>query len=90
MKKIISKSDFKEHLASAHRIPERDFDRIMEEVNSYYDISVNEYIQTRHQQLKSDGSKNEEIYQQILREIEERRFTAPRLTVRQVRRIIYG
>jgi len=90
MKKIISKAEFKTYLVSAYPISGDDFDRIIEEFNGFYDVTLNDYIQNRHLELKSDEKKNEEIYELLIEEIKGMRFKAPGLTTRQVRRIIYG
>ena len=47
-------------------------------------------IQARHLELKAQGLNNEDIYTSIQQEIEKRRFKAPSLSIRQIRRIIYG
>ena len=90
MGKYISKAELKDYLISAYPLSERDIERILEEINGFYDITVHDYIQSRHQELISHGKKNNVIYQQLLEEINERRFRAPKLSQRQVRRIIYG
>ncbi len=90
MEKIISKEEFKDHVLSISPISEGQFEKLLEEINNYYDIGVKEYIQTRHLELKKLGMKNEEIYRTLLDEIGQRRFASPELSLRQVRRIIYG
>ncbi|MCP4688528.1 MAG: hypothetical protein GY859_10780 [Desulfobacterales bacterium] len=90
MAKIISKEDFKNYMVSIHPISESDFERLVEDFNSYYDTDVKEYIRSRHFHLKKQGMANEDIYRKLEVEIENRRFKSPVFSTRQIRRIIYG
>jgi hypothetical protein len=47
-------------------------------------------VARRHGELRAEGLRNEAIYERIREEVRQRRFAAPPLTPRQVRRIIYG
>ena len=51
---------------------------------------VDEYIAERHRELQTQGLPNPAIYDTIGRELSVLRFTAPALSVRQIRRRIYG
>lgn len=51
---------------------------------------VDEYIATRHRELRARGARNDVIYETIAQEIPTLRFAAPKLTARQIRRRIYG
>jgi hypothetical protein len=51
---------------------------------------VDDYIAERHRELQARGTRNEEIYETIARELPTLRFVAPRLSPRQIRRRIYG
>ena len=59
-------------------------------VLSYYSESVQAFVARRHGELQRDGHRNREIYTQLLQELQHRRFRAPALTERQLRRWIYG
>lgn len=63
---------------------------LIEEVLAYFDESVDEYVRRRHRELQFSGLKNDRIYDLIAAEVGEWRFPASALSVRQVRRIIYG
>lgn len=52
--------------------------------------SVDEFIQTRHAQLQRQGYRGQEIYAVIQAELSHWRFGAPALSIRQIRRRIYG
>ncbi len=90
MKAMITKEEFKDYIVSAYSISENDFERLMDEVNHFYDYEFQSYIQSRHLKLKENGLNNQEIYQILQKEIKEQRFRAPTLSERQIRRIIYG
>jgi len=81
---------FKEHIIASFNITDKEFDRLMDEIHNFYNETLEEYIQHRHFVLKREGLKNNEIYKSVLEEIKQRRFTASKLSERQVRRIIYG
>lgn len=65
-------------------------ERLMEEFLIYFNQTVEEWVRSRHYQLQRQGYKNEDIYSIIANEIETRRFTSEPLSIRQIRRLIYG
>jgi hypothetical protein len=64
--------------------------RVVAEVLDYFDSDVDEHIRTRHAQLQRGGLSNPAIFALINGELEELRFKAPSLSVRQIRRRVYG
>ena len=65
--------------------------RLVLDVLAQYAETLDDYVRRRHAELKRiDGLKNAQIYARILSEVREQRFTAPALSERQIRRIIYG
>lgn len=82
--------DLEQHLLSSYNLDSRDLPRLLEDISGFFDMTLEEFVQLRHQQLRHQGLKNEEIYKRLLEEIEERRFKAPSLSTRQIRRLIYG
>ena len=63
---------------------------MVEEVLAYFSESAPEFVARRHTDLKREGLANAAIFERIAREVDLRRFAAPRLTERQIRRLIYG
>jgi len=51
---------------------------------------VDEVVRRRHRELQARGMANAEIFDRIVEELRVRPVAAPPLTVRQVRRTIYG
>lgn len=64
--------------------------RVVAEVLDAFEATVDDFIAVRHDELQRQGWPNDAIYQQIRRELEGRRFRAPELSDRQIRRRIYG
>lgn len=65
-------------------------ERAIEELLDALDETVDAFISRRHDELQRHGYTNREIYAEIARELSERRFRAPELSERQIRRRIYG
>ena len=64
--------------------------RIVEEVVSFYGETAEAFVTRRHRELQAEGLRNRAIYARIAAELEGRRFRAPGLSERQIRRIVYG
>lgn len=90
MAKITLDEQFKNYLLSAYPVDESLLDHLVEDLSEYFSGNVQEFIQKRHKQLHSEGNKNNEIYLQIQSELTERRFASPEMSLRQIRRAIYG
>jgi hypothetical protein len=88
--KLIDKETFKAYITATYALNESDFDRLMEDLNYFYELELKAFIRIRHLELKSNGMKNDQIYQTLKLEINERRFKGETLSERQIRRIIYG
>jgi len=65
-------------------------ERLMEEFLIYFNQTVEEWVRSRHYHLQRQGYKNEAIYSIIAEELGMRRFTSEPLSIRQIRRLIYG
>src|ERR1700722_8446479 len=76
--------------AASTGLPQATAVRVVKDINAYYDETVEEYVRRRHTELKNKSRKNNVIWPEIAAEIAQRRFKAPDLTDRQLRRIIYG
>ena len=78
------------HLSRSTGITPANAAHLIAEVVEFFTDSVESFVHKRHTTLRATGLKNEAIYTQIQRELSERRFAAPPLSTRQIRRIIYG
>jgi hypothetical protein len=64
--------------------------RVIDEVLAYFQETVDEFVVRRHGELQAESQRNQDIFGQITAELGQRRFAAPALTQRQIRRLIYG
>jgi hypothetical protein len=65
-------------------------ERVVDDVVAYFAESTEDYVRRRHHTLKTRGLKNPEIWSQISQELSHRVVSAPELSERQLRRIVYG
>ena len=79
-----------EHLTTTSALTAPEAARVAEDVVAFYREPVEAWVRRRHQQLKTRGEHNPEIFAQIGAELSTRVFAAPELTERQIRRVIYG
>lgn len=90
MAKLSLDEQFKNYLLSIYPIDGSLLDRLVEELGDHFSKDVKYFISDRHRELHSDGLNNDQIYRQIQRELKERRFVGPEMSIRQIRRAIYG
>jgi hypothetical protein len=64
--------------------------RVIADVLGYFSESPEEYIRRRHRELKALGLTNDRAFERIAAEIPQQRYVAPELTLRQLRRAVYG
>ncbi len=79
-----------DHLERSTGLSRGDARRIVEEVLAWCGEDTEALVRRRHRELRAEGLANPEAFREIVRELPERRVAAPRLTERQVRRVIYG
>jgi hypothetical protein len=64
--------------------------RVIADVVAYFDETVDEFVRRRHHELRLRQVKNAQIWSALAGEISTRKFGAPVMTERQLRRIVYG
>ncbi|MDE3132099.1 MAG: hypothetical protein KGL16_13190 [Acidobacteriota bacterium] len=64
--------------------------RLVDDVLAYFSETSEEFVRRRHRELQRDGIANAESFVVIGRELAQRRVAGPRLSERQIRRVIYG
>jgi hypothetical protein len=77
-------------ISEAYGVPASQAERIIEEVLIAYGDTVEEWVRSRHIRLRSRGMRNEDIYRRLEEELPHRRFSSEPLSLRQIRRLIYG
>ena len=78
------------HVVASTGLPESAAARLVEDVLAFHDEPVEAYVRRRHAELKTHGSRNDEIFARLREELGGRVVAAPDLSERQLRRIIYG
>jgi hypothetical protein len=82
--------DLASYLAASTGLPQPTAVRVIDDVTTYFSETIEEFIRRRHSELHRRQHKNEEIWPLIAVELAQRRFAAPSLSERQLRRIVYG
>jgi hypothetical protein len=82
--------DLARHLAASTGLPLPTAGRVIADVATYFNETIEEFVCRRHAELKHRQHKNDEIWPLIAAELGQRRFAAPGLSERQLRRMVYG
>ncbi|MER5396563.1 hypothetical protein AB0D33_01590 [Streptomyces sp. NPDC048404] len=64
--------------------------RVIQDVLAYFDETAQEFVRRRHRELQAQGLVNESIFERIEADLKYRAVAPPELTLRQLRRIVYG
>ena len=79
-----------DHVVASTGLTPAEAARVIDDVLAFHAESVEEFVRRRHAQLKTYGARNDEIFARIAEEVAGRVVAAPRLSERQLRRMIYG
>jgi ribosomal protein L18E len=80
-----------DHLTHTSALSEREAARVVADVLTYFSEPTEAYVRRRHAELKArSGLTNDEIFQRIAAELPGRRVAPPELSLRQLRRMVYG
>lgn len=82
--------DLVRHVAASTGLPEAVAGRVVADIAAYFAESVEDFVRRRHGEMRAMHKKNDTIWPQIAAELGTRRFGAPELSERQLRRIVYG
>jgi hypothetical protein len=78
------------HLARTSPLSPGEAARVVAEVLGYFSESAEEFVRRRHRELKSGGLTNDQAFARIAAELPTRRVVPPQLSLRQLRRVVYG
>ena len=81
--------DLARYLAASTSLPQPTAVRVIADVATYFNETIEEFVGRRHAELQRRQHKNDEIWPLIAAELRQRRFAAPALSERQLRRIVY-
>jgi len=79
-----------DHLAASTGLPGGVAARVVDEVVEYFAEPLEAYVRRRHTELRRVGLGNEAIFDRVAEELEHRLVQPPRLSTRQLRRLVYG
>jgi hypothetical protein len=65
-------------------------ERLIAEVVGYFSEPAQTFVRRRHGELKARGLTNDQAFQQIAAELQQRLVSPPEYSQRQLRRIVYG
>ncbi len=78
------------HLQRTTAIGPGEARRVVEDVLAWCAEDIEAFVRRRHRELRAQGAANSEAFERIARELTTRRVAAPALSIRQIRRVIYG
>jgi hypothetical protein len=87
---IVPDPELVDRIAASTGLSAAEAARIVDDVVAFHAEPVEEYVRRRHAHLQTYGARNPEIFARIAEELGDRVVAAPRLTERQLRRIVYG
>jgi len=87
---VAADSELVERIVASTGLTRAEATRVVEDVVAFHAEPVEEFVRRRHAHLKTYGAKNPEIFARIAEELGARVVAAPRLTERQLRRVVYG
>lgn len=79
-----------EHLQRTTAIGPGEARRVVEDVLAWCAEDTEAFVRRRHRELRAQGTANLKAFEQIAEELTTRRVAAPALSLRQIRRVIYG
>jgi hypothetical protein len=82
--------DLARYLAASTGLPPSTAVRVIADVTTYFSETIEDFVRRRHAELRRGQHKNDEIWPVIAAELSQRRFAAPGLSERQLRRLVYG
>lgn len=85
-----SDTDLVEHLRCTNAMTPSQAAKVAAELLAFYAETTEQFVRRRHRELQAAGGRNPDIFAAIASELEQRRVTPPRLSPRQLRRLVYG
>ncbi|MCO6003754.1 hypothetical protein NE236_02070 [Actinoallomurus purpureus] len=78
------------HLSRTSPLSPGEAARVVADVLAYFAEPAEDFVRRRHAELKARGLTNDRIFERIAAELSSRRVAPPELSLRQLRRIVYG
>ena len=83
-------ADLVGHVSRSTGLPPAVAARVVADVVAYFTETPADFVRRRHAELKRRGLTNDAIFRSLADELGHRRFAAPELSERQLRRLVYG
>jgi hypothetical protein len=81
--------DLARYLAASTGLPQPTAVRVIADVTTYFGETIEEFVRRRHGVLRRRQRKTDDIWPLIAAELGQRRFAAPPMSERQLRRLVY-
>ena len=78
------------HLVGTTGLSAAEAARVVEDVLDFHDEPLESFVRRRHAELRLTGLHNPEVFDLVAAELAGRVVAAPRLSARQLRRIVHG
>ncbi|WP_371529069.1 hypothetical protein OG302_26620 [Streptomyces sp. NBC_01283] len=82
--------DLVDHLTRSTPLQRGEALRVIQDVLAYFDETTEQFVRRRHRELQGQGLLNAAIFEQISADLKYRAVAPPELSLRQLRRMIYG
>ncbi|MFE5867803.1 hypothetical protein ACFQ6V_04005 [Streptomyces roseifaciens] len=90
LERRMNHDDLVDHLVRSTPLQRGEAARVVLDVLAYFDETTEAFVRRRHRELQSGGLRNTEIFERISAELPHRAVAPPELSLRQLRRIVYG
>lgn len=85
-----SYDDLIDHLVRSSALRRGEAARVVLDVLAYFDETTEAFVRRRHREMQARGAVNADIFEHIAAELPHRAVAPPELSLRQLRRIVYG
>ncbi|MES4891432.1 hypothetical protein [Streptomyces sp. NPDC096012] len=79
-----------DHLTRSTPLSRGEALRVVQDVLAFFDETTQDFVRRRHRELQAQGLVNAEIFDRIEADLKYRAVAPPELTLRQLRRMVYG
>jgi hypothetical protein len=86
----VADPDLVERIVASTGLSRAEAARVVGDVVAWYHEPVEDLVRRRHAAYQMHGTRNEQAFARIATELTTRVVAAPHLSVRQLRRIVYG
>ncbi|AGS69760.1 hypothetical protein [Streptomyces collinus] len=79
-----------DHLTRSTPLSRGEALRVVQDVLAFFDETTQDFVRRRHRELQAQGLTNTTIFGRIEADLRYRAVAPPELTLRQLRRMVYG